>query len=449
MKSGMLNVSKNVWILSPDMGPDVGAVMAAKSSRAAHLPKRFEELVAAAGCEPEQWDWQQPPKAVEDFLALNLAGYSHASIGEMAPVWVYAEGMGWPLAWLLLDFPRVICQENSSRVIDQHHVPERLNICEGADPRLQRLHDAWMAFYDGLPSEKVDGASGKSRAYKFDDRRFALPGTMRTGVGYFGAPARDVVRHLERMEHLSGWVKDWADQYLEGVAAYAPATSKSLRRGARDDAMGHWNVRLHDLGGAADWDGHAVGMVSAQEGVRLQLAHFSSVQGAGAYAHALAYAEPRKGPRSYLDPLYARTPQLDVVQYVSVGTARDEHRHRPLMPFDMSPVVNGDAVVFAPWTPFEVPADLAALTSELFFELWHEATTKAAKWQALHALPFCALLRLEYQADLPNLVYKAELRASTSNAHWEYKAQNTRILELLAQKLPQEVIEREKITSHL
>lgn len=440
LKKGLNAINDNVFIISPDVGPDVQAVIGAKNSRAPDLKARWEELVNKTDIPLEDWDWSNPPQPVKDFLDMNLAGYAHASIGEMAPVFVSNQGFGWPASWLALDFPGYVGQEASSRVVEQNAVPDAREICRFAPESLQDLHEAWLGFYDSL-DQQVDGEAA-SKAYRFDNKRFALPGTMRTGTGYYGSKARDTVRHLQIMESFGGFAAELAGEFLEGCAAYAPQTVKSLtmkngqKRSPRTNHYGHWRTlsltALHDL----TPDSHP------KDGVHFYPADFTD-------RHA-NLVQNRDAPRTYMDDLYHQCGQVRVVQYVSVGTSRDEHRHRMAMPWTVQVVVdNDDRLVLCPWTPFDVPEELWDLTNRRFFELWDNAETPVEKWQALHALPFCAMLRMESYTTLPYMLYKAELRSGAPNGHWEYKKQNMELLRQMCAYLPKSVVDRELISGVL
>jgi hypothetical protein len=436
-KKGLIEVGEHAFILSPDLGPDVQAVVGAKNSRAPSLKKRWRELVESTPIPVEEWDWQDPPEPVKRFLDLNLAGYAHASIGEMAPVWVSNDGFGWPAAWLLLDMPRFIGQESSSRVIDQGDVENSREPCRYAPPETHELHHLWLEFYDSLGE---DDRGAKSRAYKFDDRRFALPGTMRTGTGYYNANSRDVVRHLQHMTAFGGFAGELAEEYLAACLAYAPKAVESLTmrdgkpRPPRHNPKGQWRGLGHVDGSMLLR--HAGSM--CEQGVVLDFIMFNRDMLESVHV-------TRPGPREYLDELYHHCGQIGLTQFVSVGTARDEHRHRMCMPWRVDVVFDGDGPALCPWTPFEVPPDLWRKTGDVFNDLWENAESPVERWRALHALPFCAMLRMSSRPTLPSLLYKAELRAGAPNGHWEYKRQNAQILRHLCKMLPPHVVEREHI----
>lgn len=445
---GLIQVSDHIFILSPDLGSDVQAVVGAMNSRAPNLVKRFLELVEKTDVPIEDWDWNDPPPQVAAFLNRNLAGYSHASIAEMAPVWVSGDRIGWPSAWMLLDFTRYIGQECSSRVIDQNDVENCRDICRYAPSGLEDLHGRWLDFYDSLGATQNEKGS---KSYVFDDKRFALPGTMMTGLGYYNCDSRDVVRHLQVMQRVGGWVGTLAGEFLDGCAAYAPNATKSLTcnkdgspRKPRPNNKGQWKeislLRSEKLpssmtgrrSGESPSDVSRVFML--KEAASFDRRDFS-------LGKLLKRPTHRLGPREYLDELYHHCGQVGVTHYVSVGTARDEHRHRMCMPWTIDVVCDDRGPMLCPWTPFDVPDDLWKMTQDKFMSLWRDAGDDIAlKWQALHALPFCALLKMSAVTTLPYLLYKAELRAGAPNGHWEYREQNKSLIRQMVKYLPNDFV---------
>ena len=387
------------------------ATMGAKNSRAPDLRKRWDELASQY---PEGWDWDDPPGPIVKFIDQNLAGYSHASIAEMAALWVYSDGFGWPSAWLLLDFPLFIGQEASSRVIDQRRVAREM--CRFAPDGLQELHDAWMDLYDELKGEK-------GGVYTQDKRRFALPGTMRTGLGYYNNQVRAVVRHLEEMSLLGDWQKEIADEYLAAAEISAPHTVRAARRDRDYCPNGQW----YDLGLRVETDLP----FQPSEGVELENLSFEPTK-----------RRARPQARRYMNRMYAQDGQFRVTHLVSVGTARDEHRHRACMPWKLEVVVDDDLnPVLCPYTPFEVDPDLWAKTCAEFRRIWDTGD----RWGALHALPFCAYVAMTSVTTIDALVYKAELRAGAEGGHWEYREQNLQLIRDLCGMLPPWFVRREHL----
>lgn len=394
------------------------ATMGAKNSRAPDLMKRWDELSALA---PDGWDPDDPPESIVKFIDRNLAGYGHASIAEMAALWIYSDGFGWPAAWLLLDLPLFIGQEASSRVIDQNRVSRQ--VCRFAPKNLKHLHERWLKVYDGLKGD--DGA-----VYTQDNRRFALPGTMRTGMGYYNNQARAVVRHLEEMSELGGWQGEVAGEYLAAAEIFAEHTVKAARREGRHVPHGRWfNLCLRQM---------PEGIERPEDGVFVDTSRF--------HPRGDQDRVTRPGPRRYLDPGWRSDGVIEVRHVLSVGTARDEHRHRACMPWTLEVLVDeyGDPV-FCPYTPFDVPRSLWRATCAEFRRIWKTGD----KWGALHALPFCAMVSMRASASLDALVYKAELRAGAEGGHWEYKRQNMALIRQLSTLLPQWLVEQESIDGML
>jgi len=436
-----------VRILSASVGPEVQAVLGAKRSRASDIEKRWAEFVAISTKKGDA------DTAVKDFFDTNIKGYSHASIADMCPVWADLNGVGPMAAWMLLDFDMFSGQEVSSRVIDQGATAERRAVCSTAPdhPRLHELHEKWLNFYDGLTASN---AGAEAKAYKFDDKRFALPGTMRSGVTFGNVRARDYMRHAQNLKLFGGMGAQLGQQMIDAAAAYIPSMTDGLtmhlnEHGEEVERQGQYVKNWHDVGTAwvsGEWRMQAA-LIGCETGVKLNFAE-DFLCAPEQVRHlfwlgALADRGPgRTKHRAYFTESYKHLPRFQLTQVLSLGTARDEHRHRRAMPWDFKVVVDENRQpLFCPWAPFKRPDALWKETCEVFNELRDADPTAQGFWSALHALPFCATVVLSSTLDLPALVYKAELRATAPNAHWEYKRQNLEVLRRLVELLPRQFVE--------
>lgn len=396
--------------------PDVSATLGAKHSRSYDIEKKWNALAPEGD---DTWTPDHLPRAVSTFIAENLGEYNHSSIAEMAPIWIAVNGMGWPGSWLLLDTPLFVGQEVSTRVVKLGN----LGVCDYAPVETYDLHDEWMKFHDSLSLE-----SGKG-TYKRDQTRFALPGTTKTGVVYAGMQARAVSRHIQQLMGMGGWLEGLTLDFVEGMKVAAPNIAAAVNiDNPRNDPNSVRRIRMQVLNlleedKLQDKDNHVeLGMVSK-----------------GLMEKISRHAEHRSKRRTYLDPAYEFGPRVHVRQYLSVGAARDEHRHRAMMPWRLTIPVSEDTgeIMVSPQCPFEVPSSLWSETSKVFMSLMSNATSEAEMWGALHALPFCTLVQMNATCSLNALLYKAELRAFAEGAHWEYAELNLRTLKALSKMLPE------------
>ncbi len=429
--SGFREVAPNVYVLDPQYGPDTQAVMGAKSSRAPDLKARWDEMLALLPEGQHNWDYSEPPAPIAEFIDKNLGEYGHSSIAELAGgCWVHVRGFGWPSAWLVEDFPLFVGQEVSTRAVDPTQLP---GICDYCPEEFTDLHDRWTEVFRA----ERDREAGK-RGYKFDHVRWGLPGSIRAGVT-MQTQARNAIMHLR---DIQGLLPALAEDYLKGYAACAPTVTKHYAKGPKTPPS-MWTKGA--LAPGIEIDGE------------LDLASSISVLDEFECIHpnmALCADWPdRPGPRHYADPIWERFPRISVEIDCSVAVARDWHRHRPVMPWTIEPVITDGALTPAPWYPgmadwleTDEGKALWADTSKTFLD-WHEQHKGTTHWWlGLHALPFGALVKIKAVGTLPKILYMLELRATTRGANFEYKAQAISGLRQFAHILGPELDKRLKVS---
>lgn len=372
---------------------DTRAVLGAKTSRARDIETRVDALF----CKGSAPQWGAPSEAVCTFLEDNIAGYNHASIGDMAEVWAHIKGVGWPAAWLLQDSPLFRGQEVSTRAIDMTRVG---SMCLGAPEKLQELHDRWVSLFQTLRAKK-----GSESGYKFDDVRWALPGTLPAGVTVT-MDVRQATRQLEEIEGLGGAYADMAEQLHAAYAVYAPTSHAALRKGPRQPSV-LWT--------------HLEPLTKTNMMVLEDCGKDNTVNIAFTQTSSNTASWPGREARQHLDKVWNFLGTFHVKIRCSVAAARDWHRHRAVMPWRIRPMLDfaGELI----WSPFydmsEAPPELLNDTSAAFRRL-HCTDTP---WDSLYALPFGAAVELECNATLPYLLYMLELRYSATGANFEYKEQ--------------------------
>lgn len=441
------DIAPGVAVLDPGAGADTMAVLGAMMSRTGDLRQRWARLVADAQQEadargePLRWDYQNPPERIQAFLKANLAGYSHASIGSMAKsVFLFLSGFGWPGAWLLEDTPLFDGQEVSTRAVRGEltlGADGPGTVCRYAPPGLEELHAKWLAAYAAVADQAKGGG------WKFDDARLLLPGTIGSGVVWTN-DVRTIARLLDHIQGLGGPWTALAGQGYTGLDAVAPLTSAALARKKRP-ALQHWRVRPTVVTEAE----RAALVTDPGAGTVLRLADEAPLS---RWTELLDETTPRSAPSQHLDPLWKRAPRFELRMRTTVAVARDWHRHRPVMPWTLAPCVDhqGD-LVFAPWSQaLDAVGALRADTNTVFRRLLSDAgDDRAAQWQALHALPFGALVEIRCVGTLPDLLYMLELRYTVQGANPEYRRQAESALEQLGAIVPAAVVTREHLTGVL
>ena len=399
----------NVWICIADA--DTRAVVGAKTSRAANLEARWSKIVTESG----EQEWGNPTEEVRAFTERNVRQYSHASIAEMAEAFVHVKDLGWPTAYLVEDFPLFVGQEVSTRAVDMTKDPRP---ARHAPAEALEVHHEWLEVF-----EEQKELLSESGGYKFDNIRWALPGTTRSGVTFAGK-VRSMVRHIEEVATLGDNYWNLSDDFMRGIQAYAPVTTRGIQRGERDHSV-LWHppvVRMEE---------RDVERIQKKRGM-------TAVRPYGPVsplrASSLGLVKERE-PRQHLDKAFKMLGQFHVSIECSVAAARDWHRHRAVMPWRLEILRDRatDDLLISPFYPEahdEKYAELWRKTSEL-----HRTVYDRHEWDSLFCLPFGSMVRMSCVGSLPDVLYMLELRYSAGGANFEYKAQARQGLIELAQAL--------------
>lgn len=373
-----LKVAEDLFVIRAEGLEDFRAVVGAKTSRAAKLDIKAD--IDSEG--------------VEKFLTMNLAGYGHASIGEMSFPTVHHRGIGWVSAWLLEDDPLFIGQEISTRAVDVRKLPKGDQVCYDAPTGLDKYNEYFWNLF-----QELDDKNDLSRGYKFDNIRWAMPGTSRVGVTYM-MNTRAAMRHLERLESVP-FISECVDNFYKGIEACAPYVYKSLRKGKRR-AYSRWtDIENIDISRSSlDFDSsiEIEAPLSLEEGLK----RTASVSG--------------RSEKDYLDPEFNSLGMFKFNLTCSVAAARDWHRHRPMMPWKIKLVLDNNIPFVAPWY------DLGEYESEVnkMIAEGYGKTRNISSLDKLYSLPYGATVNIEGWGTLPYLLYMLELRAAAGGSNFEY-----------------------------
>ena len=318
---------------------------------AAGLPLSWVEEAEDALC-----TYPLHPK-VQDFFDRNVKLYGHSSVLTGSPA-VFVEGLSWFGAWLLFDSPLVCGQEASTRAMD---FSQRAMCVEaGASPDLVELHDAWMEVFRAeveawkvelvKPCDPCNGSGGEShpcvrcngsgRKYPwmkdpqpfrpaFDRARWALPGTLSTGVA-FASHVRERARAIHDAELVAQ-----ASGNLEAIAlfrevreCYAAAVPGIGALGLREAVYEPSSMIPGHLRAFGDPQGPASAMAQIGRASTRRWTCDVNLVTDGEWPASIATPWVGKG---YVDPLLNRL-RVTVLIRCSLAVARDWHRHRCLAP---------------------------------------------------------------------------------------------------------------------
>ena len=382
-------IGEGLFVIKADGLEDFRAVVGSKTSRATDLSIRAD--ISNEG--------------IEKFLTANLAGYGHASIGEMSFPTVHHRGIGWMGAWMMEDDPLFVGQEVSTRAVDVRKLPNGHLPAYDAPDFLQGHNDLFWNIF-----KELDEKNPETRGYKFDRIRWAMPGSARVGVTYM-MNARAAMRHLERLEAVP-FMGKCVNNFLKGVETCSPYVYNALRKGPRAP-QNRWTTVNTIVKRAKDLD--------------LE----SSVELAGPYSvEETHYFKNMKeiAPRpdkDYLDPALRSLGVFKLRIFTSIAGARDWHRHRPVMPWQINLVTDEDGLPYvAPWydtTGYE--ADVKNDIKENFTKAKPIFESANDKMQGFYAMPYGTMVAIDAYATLPDLLYMCELRCGSGGVNFEYAEQ--------------------------
>lgn len=447
---------------------------------------------------------------VQEFFDKFVGNYGHSSILELtgSPT-IVIEHISWWFAYLTFDNPLVKGQEMSTRAVWRKDWPMAID-CD-ATPEMQKLHalgleiarhevDAWKAerlekcnHCDGVNAHECNDCRGTGQKhpdfdpqgafrFAFDRARWALPGTIETGVSHC-ADIRTMARVIKVMEDLATSsnhdnaltilreVKEAYRLAMPGLANLGLREAiYSQDQDTRSQIPGHINFPVDSLP-------NAVVGVDANTGASVYLhrknkytltrkAFTSYVPNADTFAedsrdvHLIAHqtsselqtrkANPhsRVSKTSYLDPFYNQYAQVDIDIRCSLAASRDWHRHRTFYPWKIRVVRKPECSLeidhhYAPISEFGKKhyAEYLNLCTELFDKYMSQGN----QWQAMLCLPLGTRVLMHGQGGLRNAVYMLELRYGAAGANYEYREQAGEALQKLETALGLDFSERLKI----
>lgn len=346
-------------------------------------------------------------KGAEEFMASFYVGYGHKSIGDLAHIAVFIEGVSMLAAKALQDFPLYNGQESSTRYID-FAKQAFLNPAESETGN--EILETWRTFYlKGLDrmiaelqiryprkddeDEKIYLKAIKARA--FDTMRAFLPAGATTNLAWYGNVRQFGDRLMILRHHPLPEVRDIATKLREALLEAHPSSFSAKEY----EATERYNAAL----GAS----HAY--FDGNDFPEFELSDDSIDRGMLAeYADAL-----RTRPAKTEMPFEIR--ECGTLRFkflLDFGSFRDLQRHRAVT--TRMPLLT-DRHGFEPWYLTELPEDLRAEAETLISQ--QVSSIKALSLtpeiqQYYLAMGFRTTIRLT--GDLRGIVYLAEIRASST-----------------------------------
>ncbi len=348
-------------------------------------------------------------KGADSFMKSFYVGYGHKSIGDLAHIGVFIEGVSMLAAKALQDFPLYNGQEASTRYVD--FAKQTFINPAGTDQGTEIL-EAWRSFYlQGLErmievlseryprqeseDEKIYAKAIKARA--FDTMRSFLPAGASTNLAWFGNVRQFGDRLLTLRHHPLAEVQDIAATLRTALLETHPSSfsekeypaTESYNAGAVP-SLAYFN------------DPKPVEFELSEDGVDRALL--------GEY-RAMLEGRP---PKTEL-PFEVRECGTARFRFLlDFGSFRDLQRHRAVI--TRMPLLT-TAHGFEPWYLYELPEDLRSQAQACL-------SAQTEKIQALglsaeetqYYLPMGFRTSIRITGDLRALVYLAEIRA-TSTVH--------------------------------
>jgi thymidylate synthase ThyX len=348
-------------------------------------------------------------KGSDDFMSSFYVGYGHKSIGDLAHIAVFVEGVSMLAAKALQDFPLYNGQESSTRYIDF----AKQRFLNPLDTEVgNEIVESWRSFYlSGLDEmiaeletryprkesedEKIYAKAIKARA--FDTMRAFLPAGATTNLAWFGNIRQFGDRLLTLRHHPLPEVQDIAEKLHEALLESHPSSFSSKEYPMTEE----YNSIVESETAYFD-DPNPVEFEFGPDTINRKLL----VE----YKDAL-----QKRPAKTELPFAVR--ECGVAQFrflLDFGSFRDIQRHRAVV--TRMPLLTA-AHGFEPWYMSELPIDLRHQAETLVkMQLEKIKLLHLSPEQTQYYLPMGFRTTIRLTGDLRGLVYLAEIRA-TSTVH--------------------------------
>ena len=359
---------------------------------------------------------------IKQFLLQNLAKYNHASIGEMCILTIYHFGFGWVSSFLLCDQPLFIGQEVSTRAVDI--LKSVNNICYDSNNVKGALES--FVFFKNIFLNLKQSSLTQKKGYKFDYIRWCLPGNISTGLIY-NVNGRVLSRHLNILKNFN-FMKRVVEQYELGFKTIAPNIFISLNKSRKNINIPS-NIKIQNIEQRDRFKICDIEWINKPKKLHLIIDMLIN-----------KYSKNLK--LEYLPLELKKLGLFNVNIYCSIAAARDWHRHRPVMPWTISLILDQDnlPIIYHMYDKYILDKH-KILINKFFKQKQFFKNKNKINWPDLYVLPFGTMVVMNCTTTLDYLFYMLKLRSNSKNANFEYKKQAEVGLLLLKRMLPQRLMD--------
>lgn len=281
----------------------------------------------------------------------------------------------------------------------------------------------------------------------FDRARWALPGTIETGVSHC-ADVRTMGRVLKVMEDLavaSGQqsaltiLEEVKEAYRQAMPGMAGMWLREAVHDTQQDEFG-----FEEQGQKWDHQAALPGHISMLDpkGNPLYTEDSRDVHLTVTYCRGEQDLEPanvrkRKSRREYADPYFNHFAQVHSAIRCSLACTRDWHRHRTMMPWRLRVVRDRNKapwqIEMQPWGSLKVDHHYEPISKfgkenfdryiAMCTELHDKYMAEGNQWMAMLCLPLGTRCLMDGQGGLTHDIYMNELRGYVAGANFEYQEQ--------------------------
>jgi hypothetical protein len=295
---------------------------------------------------------------------------------------------------------------------------------------------------DGQPHARCSACNHTGKKYPwindpqafrpaFDRARWALPGTVSTGVSHC-ADIRTMGRVLAQMEAsaTSTASANLVEKIKEGYRQALPGLAGMWLKESSHNTINDLPFHLSNISHMFEWEPCKIETSIMTADSDLDFAPIA-----------------RTNRQLYIDPIYNQNTRISFSFPCSLAASRDWHRHRSAWPWNMKVLmINKPSKASIQIDSHYAPISEFGKTNmnkyiEMCTKHYLQYLEANDKWTAMLYLPLGTRVQMSASMGLRDFIYMTELRGYTHGANFEYQEQAQSLLqqvrELLHPKLVQ------------